>query len=334
MLYSCTVTIGAHLLGWFVITSLLSTTGTLGAAPSSISSTCCICSRDCCGEKIMLCLDEAALLRALCPCGRREKCTIRRTKSDTAPASSRDNATYWQTLYVWQDGPPEAFHLTREEYVKRLAAVSAFADCASPRKPHHCEALLGDLVGRQQCEQVRALLQILEVKHLPSMPKFPIVRLSDEELRDINGFIISSALEIRPRSMNPDRVAYTHVLSGERVKVHIIYDKSPADALRRLIESAWMISSAPLFQILPTCRMYEGPGNFCWLGWTPTNQDRTRYCPSTADVLFIRNGVAVLLQSQDASRHQSVTALAKELDELIVDSYRQQKESTQPLGDQ
>lgn len=160
-----------------------------------------------------------------------------------------------------------------------------------------------------------------------------MVRLADEQLRAVDGFIISSALENRPRSLNPDRVAYTHALTGERVKVHIIYGKSPADALRRLIESAWMIGSAPLFHILPTSRSNQGPGDFCWLGWTPTNRHRTHYIPSEADVLFIRDGVAVLLRSEDASRHQSVMDLATKLDELIVDCYKQQVEGAQPVGD-
>lgn len=334
MLYGCTTKLGAHLFGSFLIVSLLTMTGTRGEAPDSVSSSGPICAAEQSVARIPPCADRTSVPGATCTCCPREKGTTRGRKPGVSAAPPCDNGSKSKTLDVWQAQRLGPCMLTRDQYIRRLTIVSAFHGCAGLRKAPHCEALLADLSGRQQSEEVQALLRILGVERLPSAPKVPMIRLAEEQLRSVDEFIISSALENRPQALNPDRVAYTHALTGERVKVHIIYGKSPADALRRLIESAWMIGSAPLFHILPTSRSNQGPGDFCWLGWTPTNRHRTQYIPSEADVLFIRNGVAVLLRAEDASRHQSVIDLATKLDELLVDCYEQHAQGAQSVDDQ
>lgn len=182
-----------------------------------------------------------------------------------------------------------------------------------------------ELKGERRIDDARQFLDILGVDSLPNEPGPTPSRLSDDALRSVDGFAVSSELERRPRDLNPDRVAFTDSVTKERTRVYVIYGKSSADAMCRLLEAASMVFSAPLGQALPTCRIAKGPGDFCWLGWNRTNEGRSLFFPSDADVLFLRNGTAVLLLAEDSANHKSVIELAKKIDALLLRQRAEEK---------
>lgn len=183
-------------------------------------------------------------------------------------------------------------------------------------EPRRSKELLLELAGEKKIDKARPILDILGVDSLPSQPKRPAARLSDRSLRSVEGFVPASAVEDRPRGQNPDWVVYRHLNREGRVRVVLYYDDSPARAFCRLISKP--ISSAPLTLVLPTCRIMNGPGQFCWIGWSRTNNDRTLSYPSDADVLFLRDGIAVLVKAEDMGGRASAMELARKIDGLLV----------------
>jgi hypothetical protein len=201
----------------------------------------------------------------------------------------------------------------RERFDGRLSVTRLFG-----RKSGVAVSIFLELRGERRIDKARVFLGILGVESLPNEPEATASRLSDDALRSIEGFSVSSELENRPRDLNPDRVAFTHRATEGRTRVYVIYGRSSADAMCRLLESASVMFSAPLGQVLPTCRITKGPGEFCWLGWNRTNEDRSLFFPSEADVLFLRKGTAVLLLAEDIANHKSVMELARKIDALLL----------------
>jgi hypothetical protein len=97
------------------------------------------------------------------------------------------------------------------------------------------------------------------------------------------------------------------------------YADSPAGALAHFISSARYLFSSEPGLWLPTCRIMKGPGDFCWLAWQRGHRDRPLDFPSEEGMLFIREGVAVLVSAQDWTAYESVMDLARKIDALLIE---------------
>ena len=229
-------------------------------------------------------------------------------ESDNKWSAHPDGDDKWKTWGI----DPRVLS-ARERFERRSLLTGLFGP-----KSEVAEDVFLELKGERPIDKARPLLDILGLDSLANTPKRVPLRLSDSEIRSVEGFVVSSELEKRPHDLNPDRVAFTHEITAERARVHIAYANSNAEAICCLIRSSHRMFSAPLGDVLPTCRIARGPGDFCWLGWSRTNEDRTSFFPSDADILFVRNGTAVLLFTEDPAKHDAMMELARTLDALVV----------------
>ena len=194
------------------------------------------------------------------------------TQQKTVPQSSKRAIEHPDGNNLWRKWGISARTLTREERAERESTISSLQG----REPW-AKGVLLELAGEKKMGKGRPVLDILGVDSLPTQPKRSPTRLSDDALQSVDGFVISSNLRMRTPDLNPDRVTYTHMATKERVRVLITYADSPAEAFCRFVESSHLLFSAPLGLVLPTCRIKNGPGDFCWLGWNRSNEQHTLF---------------------------------------------------------
>ena len=234
----------------------------------------------------------------------------------------------------WQEWGIKPRTLTRE---KRFQQRSIIDSLLGPRSNVRTDILL-ELAGKKEIDKAQPIFDILGVASLPREPTQRSMPLSDDALRSFEGFEllggwIASSPQMRRAGASRDQLSYSHAATRERMHVGILYDESSADALRHFIVSSHVMFNATLGQVLPTCRIVNGPGDFCWLGWSRTNEEHSVYYPSDADILFIRNGVAVLVTAQDAAKHDFAMDLARKIDALLLkQSGRRPPDAPSPTG--
>ena len=207
--------------------------------------------------------------------------------------------------------------LTRQERLKQRAIIDTLIGANSTDR----DDVLLQIAGRKRIDKAQQIFEILGMHSLPTDKKggWALMRISGDQFRTVSGFK-SQGLNER-LLWTPDgrcRLAFKCLKTGERVYVRLVCASSAAEALAAYITTHAAESSATIGATLPTCRINSGPGEFCWLSWNRTNEDGTVCFPFDADILFIRDGVAVFLFAMDAAKHESVMDLAKKLDAILV----------------
>ncbi len=203
--------------------------------------------------------------------------------------------------------------LTQSQCMERANTVSALL-----RRQVDRENVFSELTYDVPIKKSSPLLHILDVDALPRAHSELRTLLSDDDLRNVNQSLKLDEIMPFDENLPHRRIIYSDPANKTELRVQVFYGDSSADAFCHLVGSFSYTFSAPIGLILPTCRIENGPGDLCWIGWNRGTAEEPFYFPSEERILFLRGGVAVYVWDDGASERSSAMVLAQSIDKLIM----------------